>query len=71
MPATGMARINRTAAPIGNRRGRGHGPLLLSMIGPNGPWLSTAGNAAPCRIGIGGFRRAAFNLRGHGVLVFL
>ena len=28
MPATGMARINRTAALIGNRRGRGHGPLL-------------------------------------------
>ena len=28
MPATGMARINRAAASIGNRRGRGHGPLL-------------------------------------------
>ena len=26
--ATGIARINCTAALIGNRRGRGHGPLL-------------------------------------------
>jgi hypothetical protein len=28
MPATGRAWINHTAAPIGNLRGRGQGPLL-------------------------------------------
>ena len=39
MPATGRAAINRAAGPVGKRRGRGHGPLLLSMIHPNGPWL--------------------------------
>ena len=39
MPATGRAAINRAAAPIRKRLRRGHGPLLPSMIYPNGPWL--------------------------------
>ena len=47
MPATATVADWRSGAITPGHSGRGHSPLLPSMIHPNGPWLGEGRQAVP------------------------
>ena len=66
MPATATVTHQRSAAIDPCHSGRGHGPLLPSMIHPNGPWLGEGRQAVTHHPGPGN-RRDPLGTAGNGV----